>query len=543
MLLNRKYPRSSGVLLPMTSLHGPFGIGVLGAEAYEFIDFLSSAGFHAWQILPVEHTGMCNSPYRCISAYAGEPMLIDPRMLLEMELISEHELWERMHELSPALVQYELVRDKQWTLLRAAFSRNTDEAYKSFNPFWLDDYTLYISIKQHFDQEAWFSWPDKGLRSFDKNTLEDYRQKLSHEIDFHKFVQWLFDKQWNKLRSYAAKKGVSIIGDMPIYVSDDSADVWSRRDLFDADINGNFAAIGGCPPDFFSPDGQRWGNPIYNWDKLKKENYKWWINRIKASLERYDVLRLDHFQGFKKYWRIPGEALTARSGKWGEGPGMQLFDALKKELGDLSLSIIAEDLGLIEPEVQEFFKDSGFRGMRVMQFGFMGDEYHLPHNYSEKSAAYTGTHDNTTLISWFFDLSQHDREKALFYTGFMSDWTIGGPGSPIIKTWMRLLFSTSSSLAIVPIQDLLGYGADTRINTPGTPDGNWRFRIREGVLGEIDANYYMELHKTFQREDFLKSFKPKHTETQSDETCSPQDELAVTEPDTSYDLQLSINGI
>ena len=515
----------------------------MGIEAKEFIDFLGRAGFHSWQVLPVEHTGSCNSPYSGMSAYAGEPMLIDPRMLLEMGLITEDELHERMHDMNDTYVEYEIIREKQWKLLKTAYNRNTDKSYTIYNPFWLEEYALFISIKQHFDNEAWFNWKDAGLRSRDEKTLEEYRQKLSEEIEFNKFVQWLFNVQWKILRDYAAERKISIIGDMPIYVSADSAEVWSRLELFDGDKDGNFAAIGGVPPDYFTPDGQCWGNPIYNWELLKSENYEWWINRMKASLERYDVVRLDHFQGFKSYWRIPGDALTAKKGTWAEGPGMSLFSKLEEELGDLSLSIIAEDLGLIEKEVQEFFEESGFRGMRVMQFGFMGDEYHLPHNYPEGSAAYTGTHDNTTLISWFFDLSHEDREKALFYTGFMSDWTIGGPDSPIIKTWMRLLFSTSASLAVVPIQDLLGYGADTRINTPGTADGNWRFRIREGVLDEIDTAYYMQLHKTFQREDPVKSFKPKRSPTSSDDSADATETLSVNEPHPPYDLQLSIDGV
>jgi len=513
MMLNRKYPRSSGVLLPITTLHGPFGIGVMGTEAMSFIDFLCSAGFHAWQILPVEHTGMCNSPYKCISAFAGEPNLIDPRMLLDMGLITDSELAERMDGMNDAYVEYELIRDKQWTLLRTAFSRlKRSKPYKDFNPFWLDKYSLFISIKHHFDFEAWFNWPDEGLRSHDEETLNEFRKKLSKEMEFHKFVQWLFDVQWNKLRTYASGRGISLIGDMPIYVSEDSAEVWCKRELFDADANGNFAATGGCPPDYFTPDGQYWGNPIYNWELMKKDNYKWWINRLRASLDRYDVVRLDHFRGFESYWRIPGGAESAREGKWTKGPGITLFNTLQKALGDLTLSVIAEDLGIIDEKVEKLLKKSGFRGMRVMQFGFIGDETHLPHNYPEESCAYTGTHDNTTLLAWVFALAQEDREKALFYTGFDGDWTIGGPNCNVIKSLIRTLFMTPASIAIIPIQDMLGYGADTRINIPGTPSGNWRFRIREGVLNEIDKGFYNELHKTFQREDPIRSFKPKPKE-------------------------------
>ena len=527
MSLDRKFPRSSGVLMPVPALNGPFGIGVLGIEAMEFIDFLHEAGFHAWQVLPIEQASMwCGSPYNCLSAFAGEPMLIDPRELLEMKLITEEELAERMEGMSDGNIEYEIVREKQQKLLRSAFSRNSSDEYKSFKPFWLDEYALFIALKQHNNYEAWYQWQDAGLRSHDKNTLKDYRQKLDSEIEYYKFVQWLFDLQWKKLRKYAAEKEISFIGDMPIYLSDDSAEVWSRRELFNADENGKFAAIGGVPPDYFAPDGQRWGNPIYDWKLMKKENYTWWVNRLKAALDRYDVVRLDHFRGVESYWRIPGDALTAKKGKWIKGPGMGLVKALEKNLGDLSFSVIAEDLGIIDENVEKLIKDSGFRCMRVLQFGFGGEGIHLPHNIPEESTAYTGTHDNTTFLAWLFELEHEIREEALHYTGFEGDWTMGGPNCPVMKSWIHTLFMTRSSLVIVPIQDILGYGADTRINTPGSDSGNWRFRIREGVIDDIDINFYKGLHKTFQRDDPLKSFKP----IPKKKKPSPEDFLYYSNP-------------
>jgi len=489
----------------------------MGAEAMEFIDFLCKAGFHAWQLLPVEHTGISNSPYKCITAFAGEPMLIDPRWLLYMELITEEEFRERIDGVSDSYVDYELIRGKQWELLRAAFMRTDSKVYRDFNPFWLDEYTLYMAIKHYYNYEPWYCWIDKGLRSHNEAALSEFRSKLGMEIEFHRFVQWLFDLQWRKLREYATKRGISLIGDMPIYVSEDSAEVWSRRDLFDADEEGKFAATGGVPPDYFSPDGQFWGNPIYNWRLLKDENYLWWINRVKSALERYDVVRFDHFRGFESYWRIPGDSDTALKGKWVKGPGMSLFRTLEEALGDLSLSVIAEDLGIIDEKVEELVADSGFRGMRVLQFGFLGDDHNLPHNYPENSVAYTGTHDNTTLLAWIYALEPEDREKALFYTGFKGDWTIGGPNCAVINSWIRTLFMTSASLAVVPIQDLLGYGSDTRVNVPGTPTGNWRFRIRRGVLNDIDSDFFKSLHKAYQREDPLKSFRDRPVE----KTISP----------------------
>jgi len=394
-------------------------------------------------------------------------------------------------------------------MLRTAFSRRTDDSYKNFKPFWLNDYALFISLKYHNNLEAWYKWEDKGARSHDESTLRKYRKLLSEDIEYHKFVQWLFDIQWKKLRSYAKERKISIIGDMPIYLADDSAEIWSNREMFNADENGKFASIGGVPPDYFSPNGQLWGSPIYNWDLMAKDNYKWWIGRLKASLSRYDVVRLDHFRGFESYWSVPGGSKTAKRGKWIKGPGMSLFKALEESLGDLSLSIIAEDLGAIGKDVVKLINDSGFRCMRVLQFGFDDIGEHLPHNFPEESTAYTGTHDNTTLLAWIYELTHEDRKKALFYTNFNGDWTVGGPNCPVIKSWMHTLFMTCSSIAIVPIQDLLGYGEDARTNTPGTSSGNWRFRIRTGVLDDIDTGFYKTLHEVYQREDPLKSFKPR----------------------------------
>ena len=507
MKLTRKYPRSSGILMPLPSLHGPFGIGVLGDEAKEFIDFVSRAGFHAWQILPIEHTGPCNSPYKCISTYAGEPMLIDLRMLQDMGLLTHDELLWRMDGVAENHIEYDLIRQKQWDLLWAAFSRLDSVPYNSFKPFWLDEYAVYMAIKKHFDFAPWYDWPDEGLRSHDKAALTKFRKTHSQQIEFYKFVQWLFDIQWKNIREYAKKSNVSIIGDMPIYVSEDSADVWSRRELFNASADGKFKALGGVPPDYFAVDGQLWGNPIYNWKLLKEENYEWWVNRLKVSLERYDVIRLDHFRAFESYWSTPGSSKTARDGKWVKGPGMALFNALKKSLGDLTLSVIAEDLGIIGPEVAKLIKDTGLRGMRVMQFGFIGADHHLPHNYPEESVAYTGTHDNTTLIDWQQSLSQDELDHALLYLSFDGDWRAGGPNCPINKAWIRTLFMGSSSLVVIPIQDMLGYGGNTRTNTPGTVGGNWIFRIRNGVLDELDTEFYVTLHKLFQREDSVKSIR------------------------------------
>ena len=483
----------------MTMLHGPFGIGVIGAEAMELIDFLAKAGFRAWQVLPLENTGASFSPYKCVSAFAGEPMLIDPRALLEMKLITQEELSDRADGMRENYAEYELVRKKQWDLLWTAYTRLDSKPFSVYKPFWLDDYALYMAVKHHFGDTPWYEWPDKDLRSHDKTAINKIKKELSNEIDFYKFVQWLFSKQWLKLKKYAGENGIAIIGDMPIYVSEDSVDVWCRRDLFNADEDGVFLSVGGCPPDYFNPEGQHWGNPVYNWTLMKEEGYDWWIKRLKSSIERYDLVRLDHFRGFESFWSIPAASPSARNGKWVKGPGIQLFNSLKDAIG--RLPVIAEDLGDIDDKVETLMKKTDFRGMRVLQFAFVDDDYHLPHNYTQYSVAYTGTHDNTTLLAWLFDLDPEIRGKVLEYIGFEGDWTVGGPNCAISKAWIRALYMSGASLVIVPIQDMLGYGADTRTNIPGTEVGNWRFRISSGALGQIDTCFYAALCKAFFRDN------------------------------------------
>ena len=316
-------------------------------------------------------------------------------------------------------------------------------------------------------------------------------------MDFFRFVQWLFDLQWQKLRRHAETRGIALIGDMPIYVSDDSADVWSRREWFKADADGNFPIVGGAPPDYFNPGGQRWGNPVYNWSRLRRDGYTWWIERMQAAMARFDLIRLDHFRGFDRYWAIPADCPDGSEGTWTRGPGMALFRAMERVLG--KLPIIAEDLGVIDDGVEALLQKSGFPGMRVLQFGFDGDGKHLPHQCTENTIAYTGTHDNTTLLAWMFEMDEAMRERALFYLGFNGDWTAGGMACPINQAWIRTLYQSPAPLVVIPIQDILGYGADTRTNIPGTVTGNWRFRIRSCALQEIDRAYYQALARAYDR--------------------------------------------
>jgi 4-alpha-glucanotransferase len=479
-------------------LHGPFGIGVIGEEAMEFIDFLHEAGFRAWQVLPLENTGVSFSPYKCISAYAGEPMLIDPRALLEMGLITPKELSERASGTGEGDIDYELVQQKQSDLLRVAFSRLDSKPYSQYKPFWLDSYALYMAIRHSFDDTPWYEWPDEGLRNCDPDALKTAKAEMSGEIELYKFIQWLFHLQWSKLKEYANTRGISIIGDMSIYMAEDNAEVWCRRELFDTDEYGVFRAVGGVPPDYFNADGQLWGTPLYNWKLMKKEGYEWWVERLKTAIGSYDLVRLDHFRGFESYWRIPAKSDTAREGKWVKGPGRPLFKAMEAAIGNLP--VIAEDLGEIDEKVEKLLDDTGFRGMRILQFSF-GYDYELPHNYTLYDVAYTGTHDNTTLLAWMFELEPEMRDQVLDYIGFKGDWTRGGPNCAVNSALIQTLFMSGASLAIVPIQDLLGYGADTRTNTPGTKTGNWRFRIQSDALGKIDASFYRALIKRSRREN------------------------------------------
>ena len=499
-----KFPRSAGVLMPITMLHGPYGIGVLGVEAKEFIDFLSERGFYVWQVLPVEQTGFCFSPYRCLSAFAGEPMLIDPRMLIDMGLVSSDEVFNRIEGVSWSKVDYNLVRRKQWALLKTAFLRlDGKKPYANFNPIWLEDYAIYMAISQRYNYNPWHMWPDSALRAREPDALEKVKDAYSEDIEFYKFVQWLFDKQWKEIKKYANDRQISIFGDMPIYVSWDSVEVWSRRDLFSMNADGTYPTVSGVPPDYFSEDGQRWGDPIYNWKLMKNEGYEWWVNRIRASIARYDFVRIDHFRAFASYWEIPSESETAKVGKWVKGPGIEIFKAMEKALGQLP--VVAEDLGILSDDVYELIKETGFRGMRVMQFGFADDDFHCPHNYTENHVAYTGTHDNNTMLAWLFDLEPEARERVLTYFGFEGDWAAGGPNSPITKAWARVLFTSGASLAVIPIQDLLGYGADMRFNTPGTfnTEANWCVRIRGEALHQINIPYYRELIKATYRDNSL----------------------------------------
>jgi 4-alpha-glucanotransferase len=391
-------------------------------------------------------------------------------------------------------VNYEQVYDKQMILLRAAFARLSERVREDvirFNPFWLDDYALFMAIKEQYDLSPWYDWPDEALRRRDSSAVERARWAHRSMMFFYRFVQWVFDIQWKELKCYANERGIRLIGDIPFYVSEDSAEAWSRREMFVTDGNGEFLAVAGAPPDYFNADGQNWGNPLYNWEYMEQENYAWWTERMRSALVRNDYVRLDHFRGFESFWRIPAGSESAKDGTWVKGPGIKPFEAMKITLG--ALPVIAEDLGDVGPEVEALLAETGFPGMGVLQFGFLGDDRHLPHRFDENKVAYTGTHDNTTLLAWMYEMRAEDRTRALFYCGFEGDWGRGGPNCGICRAWIRTLYFSKARMAIVPIQDLLGYGADTRTNIPGSPEGNWRFRITWEALDQIDTDYYKQL--------------------------------------------------
>ena len=469
--------RSSGILLHPTSLPGPYGIGDLGGHAYRWIDFLAGARQHFWQVLPLGPTGYGDSPYQCFSAFAGNPLLISLEPLAEAG-------WLRREELHPpssfpqdkvdygAVIPYK--RDRLHRAYWGFRQRALEGDWTAFHAFcqaeahWLDDFALFMALKDHF-QTAWNEWP-RDIRLRQPQAMEHYRRTLANEIDEHRFIQWLFFQQWDALKMYAHKQGIRIIGDIPIFVAYDSADVWAHPDLFYLDEEGHPTVVAGVPPDYFSPTGQLWGNPLYRWDVLAQQGYRWWIDRLRATLRMVDIVRLDHFRGFAAYWEIPAGMPTAEIGRWVPGPGDELFRALREALGELP--IIAEDLGVITPDVEALRERWGFPGMKVLQFAFSGpDNPYLPHNYTSTNwVVYTGTHDNDTTIGWFRQLDEETRAYVRAY--------LDRDGSDIAWDLMRLAWQSVAKLAVVPLQDVLRLGSEARMNTPGRLGGNWAWRFR-----------------------------------------------------------------
>ena len=487
--------RESGILLHITSLPGPYGIGTMGKHAYRFVDFLESAGQSYWQILPLTPTGYGDSPYQSFSACAGNHYLIDLDTLVEEGLLETEELdinWGNV----PGRVDYGAMYVQRAKVLKQAFARFTsDEAYRAFaaeNESWLADYSLFMALKEANGGAPWLNWPEK-LKNHDAAALEEKRTELKDAVDFQYFLQYQFDKQWKALRGYANGKGIRIIGDVPIYVPLDSADVWAAPELFQLDADRHPEVVAGCPPDAFTEDGQLWGNPIYDWQAMADTDYRWWVKRLKAAEKLYDVVRIDHFRGFESYWAIPAGDKTARNGKWVKGPGMDFVEAIRKALPDLDF--IAEDLGYMTREVRQLQLDSGYPGMKVIEFAFDSreDSDYLPHLYPEDSVCYTGTHDNVTLKQWFDEASPEDIAYAKAYLGLNGE-------EGYVYGMIRGGMSSVSRIFVAQMQDYLELGKEARMNFPGTLSmANWTWRAEEGFATEELAESIYKMTKLYGR--------------------------------------------
>ncbi len=496
-----KFERSAGILLHPTSLPGKYGIGDLGHEAYRFIDFLESAGQKLWQVFPLGPTGYGDSPYQCFSAFAGNPLLISPEKLVNVGLLTKNDIG-RLPHFDEKKIHYEKVIELKRNLLQKAFANFQKEenkqtgAFENFcesNKIWLEDFAFFMALKDFHNGLQWTKW-DKALVLRDSYSLEKWKEKLCGEINYHKFSQFLFFKQWKELKDYANSKGIKIIGDMPIFIAYDSADTWANKELFSVNKEGELETIAGVPPDYFSATGQRWGNPLFRWNEMEKNNFQWWRDRVSNLLQLVDIIRIDHFRGFDKYWEIPANAPTAEKGKWVKAPGEELFNTLRKYLGELP--IIAEDLGVITKAVTELREKFGFPGMKVLQFAFGTgmERKFLPHNFVPNCVVYTGTHDNDTTKSYFEkektngnDIYTHAQKYLNYY------------GDDIAGELIHVAYASVADIAIVPMQDILRLGNEARMNFPGTLGSNWTWRFTWEELPYGTADKYKEMAELYER--------------------------------------------
>lgn len=484
--------RSSGILLPVFSLPSNYGIGTLGKEAYSFVDFLKNAGQSYWQILPIGPTSYGDSPYQCLSSFAGNPYFIDLDLLADDGLLLKSELKGFKNS---GNIDYEQLYNKRLPLLKMAAVRGleSDSAVLDFaeeNREWIYDYALYTAIKEYSDMKPWYMWR-RDLRDRDSAALEQMRKTLKSEIDTVIYIQYLFFKQWQALKTYAGKNGIKIIGDMPIYVAYDSADVWCNRKFFKLNEDGSPKCVAGVPPDAFTADGQLWGNPIYDWDALKNDGYGFWIRRIGAAAQIYDVIRIDHFRGLESYWEVPSNAKTAKGGKWVKGPGLEFVNILTSWFCETEF--IAEDLGVLTADVRKLLSDSGLPGMKVLEFAFNpadAEGAYLPHKYNENCVCYIGTHDNDTLLGWY---ESGDKKEIMFAKEYLSS------GDDFADSVIRAGMRSRANLFIVQMQDWLGLGSRSRINIPGTNSGNWQWRMDKGTLSKTLAKHIKRITETYSR--------------------------------------------
>jgi len=489
------FARASGILLHPTSLLGPHGIGDLGDEAYRFADFLGASGQSLWQVLPLGPTGYGDSPYACYSAFAGNTLLVNPELLLKENLISKTDL-TALPRLSEGTVDFAAAHQRKDAILAKAFAnyqRSTDTEFRSeFETFaeqnaaWLDDYALFRALKTAHDGKPWYEW-DRALVTRVPADLARTRTELHEQIEEQKFSQFIFFQQWSALKTYCNRRGIQIIGDIPIFVAHDSADVWTHPDQFKLNGDGSPIVVAGVPPDYFSKTGQYWGNPLFNWDQMQVDGFQWWIERVRAALETVDIARIDHFRGFAACWEIPGGDKTAERGRWVEAPGRELFTAIRNALGELP--IIAEDLGVITPDVEKLRDDFGFPGMRILQFAFSSDATNidLPHNYHQNVVVYTGTHDNDTTAGWFNSVAGEGSTRTAKQIECERQFCIKylkTRGEEIHWDFIRAVFASVANTAIVPMQDVLGLGNEARMNLPNSTTGNWLWRLGEHTLSD-----------------------------------------------------------
>lgn len=496
-----KRSRFSGILAHPTSFPSPYGIGDMGQGAYDFIDFLEKSGQSLWQVLPLGPTGFGDSPYQGFSAFAGQPLIISPENMKELNLLTDEDFCD-MPVWDAQKTDYGAVLEFKTKLFHKAYERFVHtpdklllEEFEDFcllQKFWLDDYALFMAGKDAHEGRCWLDWED-DLKNPDEKSRKKWETQLADDIKYYKFLQFLFFRQWNALKEYANRHGIEIVGDIPIFVSLDSVDVWAHKDLFQLDTKGHPSCVAGVPPDYFSATGQLWGNPLYDWKAHKKQDYAWWIARVKHQIGLTDYLRIDHFRGFEAYWAVPAGEETAVNGKWVKGPNEALFLAIQKELGD-ELPIFAEDLGVITPEVEWLRDMFHFPGMRILQFGFecLEDGSYLPHNFTTTNCiCYTGTHDNDTTAGWYRTISEECRDKIRRYGN-----TDGGR---ISLDFIRFCLGSIAKYAIFPIQDLFEMGSETRMNTPGMPSDNWGFRYEAKELTPERASWLLQTTKLFGR--------------------------------------------
>ena len=492
--------RQSGVLMHISSLPGKYGIGSFGQSAYDFVDFLVRTKQRYWQILPLGTTSYGDSPYQSFSAFAGNTYFIDFDILIEEGLLNEADVKGADFGDDPRKVDYAKIFDARRPIMEKAVARflKADDLsdYESFveqNAAWLEVFAEYMAIKEHFDNLAWTEWPDEAIRRRDAASLASYREKLANKLTYHRVTQYLFFKQWLKLKAYANEHHIEIVGDMPIYVAADSADVWAQPHFFKTDAVGKPTCVAGCPPDEFSETGQLWGNPIYDWEAMDKDGYAWWIERLRESFKIYDIVRIDHFRGFESYWEVPAGSETSASGKWVKGPDYKLFAAVKEALGDLN--IIAEDLGFMTDEVIELRERTGFPGMKILQFAFNPDDESIdsPHLAPNNSVMYTGTHDNNTVLGWYKDEIDDATRQ------YMAQYTNRKEYETVPHAMLRTIFASVSFMAIATMQDLLELDSAARMNYPSTIGGNWTWRMTAEELNPIVEGELYSLTKTYRR--------------------------------------------